>query len=281
MKVSIVTISYNQARFLEDAIRSVLEQDYPDIEYIVIDPGSTDGSRQIIERYRNCIDHIIFEPDDGPADGLSKGFSYATGDIYGFLNSDDILLPGAISRVVEFFKKNLDVDVMTGRLYMVDDGLNIIKTIQGDEISPVSYVYWGINVAQQSTFFRRSAYHKAGGFNVNNRTSWDGELFLKMALSGCKFKKSKEFLSAFRVHDSSITGSQSLVNESRYNHDRYFRMVMGRSRNSLDNIISIFYRLFRYFRDPVIAYWLVSAYVYKMFGINKRLIVDFGGHDEN
>ena len=84
MKFSIVTISYNQAQFLEQAIRSVIEQDYPDVEYIVVDPGSTDGSREIIERYRDRIDRIIFEPDKGPADGLNKGFAQATGDVFGF-----------------------------------------------------------------------------------------------------------------------------------------------------------------------------------------------------
>ncbi len=78
MKVSVVTISYNQAEFLEQCIRSVIEQDYDDIEYIVVDPGSTDGSRDIIEKYHDYIDHIIFEPDCGPADGLNKGFAHAT-----------------------------------------------------------------------------------------------------------------------------------------------------------------------------------------------------------
>jgi len=90
MRVSIVTISYNQARFLEQAIRSVINQDYPDIEYIVVDPGSTDGSRGIIEKYQNRIDKIIFDPDEGPADGLNKGFAHATGDIFGFINADII-----------------------------------------------------------------------------------------------------------------------------------------------------------------------------------------------
>src|SRR6202171_6644991 len=95
-RVSIVTISFNQAPFLERAIRSVVEQDYPDIEYIVVDPGSTDGSRDIIERYRSRISQVIYEPDHGPADGLNKGFASATGDIFGSINADDAFLPGAV-----------------------------------------------------------------------------------------------------------------------------------------------------------------------------------------
>jgi glycosyltransferase involved in cell wall biosynthesis len=91
-KVSIVTISYNQCAFLERAIQSVLAQNYPEVEYIVVDPGSTDGSRDIIERYRSRISKLILEPDKGPVDGLNKGFSVATGEIYGYLNA---LVPSA------------------------------------------------------------------------------------------------------------------------------------------------------------------------------------------
>ena len=94
-RVSIVTISYNQAQFLERTILSVLDQDYPEIEYIVVDPGSTDGSREIIERYGSRISKVILRPDRGAADGLNSGFAEASGQILGFLNSDDTLLPGA------------------------------------------------------------------------------------------------------------------------------------------------------------------------------------------
>src|ERR1039458_1375445 len=96
-RVSIVTISFNQAEFIERTILSVLTQDYLDIEYIVVDPGSTDGSRDIIERYRSRISKIILRPDRGAADGLNNGFAEATGEIFGFLNSDDLLRPGARS----------------------------------------------------------------------------------------------------------------------------------------------------------------------------------------
>ena len=95
MRVSIVTISFNQAEFLERAIRSVIEQDYPDVEYIVVDPGSTDGSREIIEKYRSRISKVILEPDTGPANGLNKGFAAATGEIFGYINADDAFLPKA------------------------------------------------------------------------------------------------------------------------------------------------------------------------------------------
>src|ERR1700761_7428026 len=112
MKVSIVTISFNQGAFLESAIRSVLEQDYGDIEYIVVDPGSTDGSREILERYRDRITKLILDPDDGPADGLNHGLAAATGEIFAYINADDMLLPGAVREAIGAFAKYPGADVI-------------------------------------------------------------------------------------------------------------------------------------------------------------------------
>jgi glycosyltransferase involved in cell wall biosynthesis len=100
-RISIVTISLNQRAFLATAIESVLSQDYGNLEYIVVDPGSTDGSRRVIVGYADRIDHVVFERDGGAAEGLNNGFRHATGDLYGFLNADDVLLPGALKAVAE------------------------------------------------------------------------------------------------------------------------------------------------------------------------------------
>src|ERR1039458_5622209 len=106
MRISIVTLSYNQRVFLREAIDSILQQDYPDLEYIVVDPGSTDGSRELLRSYGERISHVIFELDQGAADGLNKGFGQASGEIFGFLNADDFLLPGSLHRVAEFFQSH-------------------------------------------------------------------------------------------------------------------------------------------------------------------------------
>ena len=105
MKISIVTISYNQEKYLRECIESILNQKDCELEYIVVDPGSTDGSRELIESYGDRILHV-FERDNGPADGLNKGFAKATGDIYGFINSDDYLLPQALHHISQFFLQN-------------------------------------------------------------------------------------------------------------------------------------------------------------------------------
>src|ERR1700729_2290269 len=120
MKFSVVTISFNQRQYVEEALGSVLTQDYPAIEYIVVDPGSTDGSRELIEAFRNQLASVVFEPDRGAAEGLNKGFALATGDIFGFLNSDDVLLPGTMRSVAEAFAQNPDCDIVMGNGFTID-----------------------------------------------------------------------------------------------------------------------------------------------------------------
>ena len=115
MRISIVTLSYNQGAFLQEAMDSVLQQNHSDLEYIVVDPGSTDGSRELLRSYGEQISRFIFEPDRGAADGLNRGFGGATGEIFGFLNADDFLLPGALHRVSEFFESHPQCDIAHGK----------------------------------------------------------------------------------------------------------------------------------------------------------------------
>ena len=218
MKVSIVTISYNQAEFLEKAIRSVIEQDYDDIEYIIVDSGSTDGSREIIERYRSGIDKIIFEPDDGPADGLNKGFGYATGDIYGYLNADDILFPGVLEKVKQSFSKEKDIDVISAHCYVIDRAGKIIQKAFSHKFNLKQYLMGNCVLIQQSTFFRSKIFKKAGGFNPNNRVNWDGELAIDVSLTGASFKVIQDYWSGFRVYEESITGSHTYREKLRKSH---------------------------------------------------------------
>ena len=116
-----MTISYNQGQYLERAIQSVLSQTYDNIEYILVDAGSTDESLSIIDRYRKRISSVICEPDDGPANGLNKGFSHADGDIFGYINADDYYLPDAIEKTVKFFNDHPDADIVSGHCYIVNE----------------------------------------------------------------------------------------------------------------------------------------------------------------
>jgi glycosyltransferase involved in cell wall biosynthesis len=226
LKISIVTISFNQAEFLERTINSVLDQDYPDIEYIVVDPYSTDGSRDIIEKYRNKISHVVYEPDQGPADGLNKGFSLATGDIYAYLNSDDTLLPGTLKYIASEFEKNPGIDVISGHAFVIDKDDTVLQKVFSYPFSLSSYAIGCCVLVQPSTFFKPSFFKAIGGFNKDNKISWDGELMVDYALKGAKFKLVRKYLSCFRIYENSITGSGQQVSQKfKEQHEKIFYKI--------------------------------------------------------
>jgi glycosyltransferase involved in cell wall biosynthesis len=207
-RLSIVTISFNQGFFLEECIKSVLDQRGPNDEYIVVDPGSTDESRQIIERYRDRIDHVVLDPDRGPADGLNKGFSRAAGDVFGYVNADDRLAPDAMATVRHFFRGHPSVDVLCGAIRIVDrDGKPSLRRRTADRFNLARYAAGICTVGQQGTFFRADAFRRAGGFNADNRITWDGELLVDLALAGARFATTGKVLGDFRIYGESITGS--------------------------------------------------------------------------
>lgn len=251
MKISIVTISYNQAQFLEQAILSVLNQDYSDIEYIVVDPGSADGSREIIRKYADRIDHIIFEPDRGPADGLNKGFALADGEIFCFLNSDDVLMPGVFTQVAQYFKNHPTGDVVSGHSWIIDADGYTRRRFYSDRFSLTMAAYGASILSQASTFFRAEAFRRGGGFNIENRLSWDGEMFIDMARAGMKFSLVPEFWSCFRVYGESITGSGKFRALHKQNNEKIFIKILGRKPNFKDRFFAVCARLARKFLNPL------------------------------
>jgi len=250
VKVSIVTISYNQEQFLEQCIQSVLNQSYPDIEYIVVDPGSKDGSQEIIEHYHSNLSKIIFEPDLGPADGLNKGFRLATGAIFGYLNSDDYLLRDAITKVVDYFQKHPDIDVVSGNAQVINDRNELLRYTYSDKYSLLGCAYGYSTLIQPSSFFRSGAFYKTKGFNIENRSNWDGELFIDMKLNHAKFGRMNEILSAYRIYEKSITGSGNLDNLIKSFSNYRFVKIMGRERNIMDSYLDYIFRFYRYLTNP-------------------------------
>ncbi len=249
MKISLVTISFNQGRFLEHAIRSVLEQDHA-VEYIVVDAGSTDGSREIIDRYANSIARIIYGADRGPADGLNKGFAEASGDIFGFLNSDDILERGTLRQVADYFDAHPDIDVVSGHSWIIDANGRLKRRFFSDRYSLKMAVHGACVLSQASTFFRADFFRRVGGFNTENRSNWDGELFVDLALAGARFSRVSSYWSRFRVHEQGITGSGKLRSLSRLHTRNMFLKVMGREPTSIDRIIGIGAQYLRKFLNP-------------------------------
>jgi glycosyltransferase involved in cell wall biosynthesis len=250
MKVSIVTISLNQAPFLERTLKSVIKQSYRDLEYIVVDAGSVDGSREIIEQYRPMIDRVIFEPDQGPADGLNKGFKRATGEILGFINSDDTLCDRTVEKMVSCFKKNRTIDVISGDSILIDQDDTPIRKLHSDNFSLTRFAYGASFISQQSTFFKHSIFKKVGGFNSANDCAWDGELYVDMALAGGRFALIRDYWSCFRSHPNSITASAKLEDQYRQYRQRIFRKIMKRDYREKDRFIKLWFKVLKNLSNP-------------------------------
>jgi len=257
LRVSIVTISFNQAAFLERTLNSVLDQDYPDIEYIVVDPGSTDGSRDIIERYRNQLARVILEPDTGAADALNKGFKCATGEVFAFLNSDDVLFPGTVRNAVECLSTNT-LDIVSGHALVIDEHDRELRVAYSERYSLKAYAYGASILIQPSTFFTREAFLRTNGFNTSNKSNWDGELFADMALSGGHFGLVDQIWSGYRLHGQSITSSGKLHQQTQEHHKQMFRKIVGREERSTDRLIAQAFRMFRYMQNPKSLYERIS-----------------------
>lgn len=242
MKISIVTLSFNQRAYLQEAIDSVLSQGYPALEYIVVDPGSQDGSRGLILSYGDRIAKTIFEPDRGAAEGLNKGFAQASGEIFGFLNADDVLFPDSLNRIAEFFHAHPECDMAMGDGFKIDSHGRKIRHYIARDFSVRRFFYGGTQWMQQSTFFRASAFQRSPGFNLDNRTSWDGELFLNIAEQGANIGYIHEDLASFRIHPESISGSGRFNKQYQRDRRRIFRQFAGREWRANDEILRFLYR---------------------------------------
>jgi glycosyltransferase involved in cell wall biosynthesis len=203
---SIVTISFNQARFLRQCLESVISQKASDVEYIVVDPGSTDGSREIIMEYANHIDSIIFEPDLGPADGLNKGFANATGSVGYFINSDDYMLPGAIDAMRRYWTNPPELGLLLGRAWRIRDDGSVERELVPTPNKRAALTCGAVTVVQQGFSFNIEMLRNFGGFNINNRSCWDYELLAKFAQNDAPFRVVTDRFGAFRFYSGGLSG---------------------------------------------------------------------------
>ncbi|KAB2319763.1 glycosyltransferase [Betaproteobacteria bacterium SCN1] len=198
--ISLVTPSFNQERFVHDTIKSVIQQNYPHLTYVVQDACSTDGTAQALLAYRNPAIDIRIEPDNGQADALNRGFAHTAGEIMGYLNSDDLLMPGALNTVGRFFRENPSVDVVYGnRLIINEDGLEIGRWIlPGHNPRVLRFVDY---VPQESMFWRRRIWERAGGqFDPELHFALDWDLILRFLDAGAVFQHLPNLFGIFRVH---------------------------------------------------------------------------------
>ncbi len=232
-RISLVTVSFNQGRFLEAAIRSALSQEYLNLEYIVADGGSGDGSAEIIRRHESRLAWSVSEPDRGPAHALNKAFARATGELFGYLNSDDVLQPGALAAAAALFLRRPETDVVYGDVDYIDEKgrpaafpgkrTRQMRTVAFDRLAMLRGV---MPVPQQGSLWRAAVHRKIGGFNEENRTCWDGEFFYRCALAGFRFHHLPRSLGGFRIHSGSISGSGN--NREAYRQDCRRLRQLGR-----------------------------------------------------
>lgn len=212
-KVSIITPSYNQGKFIEETIQSVISQDYPNIEYIIIDGGSTDNTIEIIRRYEDKIAFWISENDGGQAHAINKGLQIATGDLMAWLNSDDTYEPGAIKLVVNEAKKLESPFILTGYSTFFDqNGIiwkpksiaepkGILKEYSQDELLR----FWKSSLSQPSTFWSKETFEKLGTLNNDLYFALDLDYWLRGIQNNVQFYLLPIALSKFRYHSSSKT----------------------------------------------------------------------------
>jgi len=205
-KISIVTPSYNQGRFLEETIRSVLMQGYPNLEYIIMDGGSTDNSVEIIKKYEPWLTSWVSEKDNGQADAIHRGFEKATGEIIGWLNSDDYLLSGALKKVGKAFVDETEQELIIGGGIVVDERGTLLRKSYSFPQNFTSLLSLGQFAMQMSSFWRRDAYRAVGGLDSTLHFCFDYDLFIRLAKrkppSGID-----DLLSAFRIHGESKTST--------------------------------------------------------------------------
>ncbi|MHC1783419.1 MAG: glycosyltransferase family 2 protein [Anaerolineaceae bacterium] len=205
MLISIVTPSFNQAKFLEETMLSVLNQQGVEIEYIVVDGGSSDGSREIIEKYAGRLAWWVSEKDRGQTDAINKGFSRATGEILAWLNSDDIYQPGAVKAAVDYLANNPDIGMVYGDANFIDAEGREIGRFPADQTDYQKLRRGYVHIPQQAAFFRAELWRKVAPLDPSFFFAMDYDLWTRLArISRFKYLPGSLWAS-FRLHGAGKT----------------------------------------------------------------------------
>jgi len=227
-KITIVTPSYNQAEFIEETILSVISQNYPNLEYIIIDGASTDGSVDIIKKYEKHLSYWISEPDSGHADALNKGFARSTGEIMAWINSDDKYFPWTFNTIAEVYSQNPDILWTTG-LHANFDRKGVLmagtSNVRAVYKNVYSYLFKEMHIQQESVFWRRNLWEKSGGYiDEKVHLMVDTELW-------CRF-----FLGAELWHIDQVIGGYRTYGLNRSHTEQHLLHVKQDIDNSVDRL---------------------------------------------
>ena len=266
VKLSIVTISFNQAKYLKTCIDSIIGQNKTFCEYIVVDPGSTDGSRDIITSYDGTIDTTILEKDSGPADGLNNGFRAARGEYLMYINADDFLLPGALDQIVNLLERHGQPDLLLCGGWLVNDRDEPLRRLFSTRFSSQGLVNHRAAMFQQGMVIRRDLFERIGGFNTDNATCWDFELLVDCVIAKVTPRIDLTRVAAFRIHDESISGGHFGGDmEARFTADliRIHNKLKPDERHQSIHNVNLFARLEKYVRTPEIIPFIMHDRLFK------------------
>lgn len=242
-QITIVTPSFNQGRLLTRTIESVLSQRYEHLEYLIIDGGSTDGSIEIIKRYQDRLHYWVSEPDGGQADAIAKGFARSTGEIMGWLNSDDLLLPGALATVAQTFSRSRDIQMTYGNIVVINEWNQMQHICIQTPACFETLFYGGQIINQEAVFWTRDLFNRAGGLNRQLQYALDYDLWTRMSRLTAPHYIPR-ILAAFRQHPS-----QKTRHMDRYEYEK--RLVQHQLRTRLGESAASFAVKSRWWRTCV------------------------------
>ncbi len=225
-KISVITPSFNQAKYIERTILSVLNQNYPKLEYIIIDGGSNDGTLEIIKKYESEIAYWVSEKDRGQTHAINKGLRLATGDLVAFQNSDDVYMPGAFAAVATAYMLKPDVDVIYGDFFHIDESDNIIDEQLLIQARLWMQVYLGTQIHNQAAFWKKELHSYLGFMDEVYTFCMDYDFFTRLLEAGCIVQHISKYLGAFRHHADAKT--TRLQHVSHKEHDRIVRIYRTR-----------------------------------------------------
>ncbi len=218
--IVLVTPSYNQADYLKYTIDSVVSQDYPNLDYVVMDGGSTDGTRELLAQHSTHFCYWHSKPDDGQTAAIADGFKHSDAEIMGWLNSDDMLMPGTLYYVGKYFSEHPEVDVIYGHRVVINSGGNEI----GRWVLPphdAEVLLYADFIPQETCFWRRGLYEQVGGIDTNFNYAMDWDLILRFQKAGARFYRAPYFMGVFRQHEEQKTSS--ILQESGYPEMHHLR----------------------------------------------------------
>lgn len=244
-KISVITITFNSEKTLEETIKSVVTQDYDNLEYLIIDGGSTDKTIEIVEKYRDRIAFVLSEPDRGISDAFNKGIAHATGEIIGIINSDDLLLPGALDTVASFYTPN--IDVYSGNVLMWNE--NNDRTYIRKPTIEFKSLRKQFKACHPARFISRKAYENYGVYSLDYRYCMDVDLLIRFYKSGAKVIHIDKELTKFRI---GATSSDTIFNKK----EDFAALVRNNGGTKLDFWYTWLTGIAKYFGKMLVSYIL-------------------------